>query len=47
MLLGVDPMDPIALAGATAVLLLVVLAASQGPALHAARLTAMEALRHE
>ncbi|MDO8834613.1 MAG: ADOP family duplicated permease, partial [Vicinamibacterales bacterium] len=32
-LLGVDPMDPIALAGATAVLLLVVLAASQGPAL--------------
>lgn len=47
MLLGVDPMDPVALAGATVVLLLVVLAASQGPALRASRLAAMEALRHE
>ena len=47
MLLGVDPMDPVALAGAMVVLLLVVLAASQGPALRASRLAAIEALRHE
>jgi ABC-type antimicrobial peptide transport system permease subunit len=47
MLLGVEPMDPIALAVATGVLLLVVLLASQGPALRASRINAIDALRHE
>jgi predicted permease len=47
MLLGVGPMDPIALAVATGVLLLVVLLASQGPALRASRINAIDALRHE
>jgi ABC-type antimicrobial peptide transport system permease subunit len=47
MLLGVEPMDPIALAVATGVLLLVVLLASQGPALRASRVNAIDALRHE
>jgi putative ABC transport system permease protein len=47
MLLGVEPMDPISLAVATGVLLLVVLLASQGPALRASRIAAIEALRHE
>jgi ABC-type lipoprotein release transport system permease subunit len=40
-------MDPIALAVATGVLLLVVLLASQGPALRASRINAIDALRHE
>ena len=47
MLLGVEPMDPIALAVAAGVLLLVVLLASQGPALRASRINALDALRHE
>ena len=47
MLLGVEPVDPIALAAATGVLLLVVLLASQGPALRASRINAIDALRHE
>jgi ABC-type antimicrobial peptide transport system permease subunit len=46
MLLGVEPMDPIALGVATGVLLLVVLLASQGPALRASRVNAIDALRH-
>ena len=47
MLLGVEPLDPIALGAGTGALLLVVLLASQGPAVRASRVNAIDALRHE
>ena len=47
MLLGVQPMDPISIAVATGMLLLVVLLAGQGPARRASRIDAIDALRHE
>jgi predicted permease len=47
MLLGVQPADPISIAVATGLLVLVVLLASQGPARRASRIDAIDALRHE
>lgn len=47
LLFGVTPADPVALATAAAVCLLTTLAACVGPARHAARVDAVEALRSE
>jgi ABC-type antimicrobial peptide transport system permease subunit len=46
-LFGVTPADPLTLAGVVAALLIVVLAASAVPALRAARVDPMKALRAE
>ena len=47
MLLGVGPLDPVSLFAATTVLILVVLLASLVPALRAAAIDPMDALRYQ
>jgi ABC-type antimicrobial peptide transport system permease subunit len=47
MLYGLQPADPVSLAGAGCLLLLVALVAGWVPAMRAARVEPMEALRHE